>query len=237
MIAFIALIKPLPVAACNVGNDIEKLFGGVASWYGGSFHGRRTASGSMYDMNKLTCAHKTLPFGTKLLVFNPQNGKKVEVVVTDRGPYVGKRVIDLSKAAADRLCISGISNVVCYAGKRVLSEIAQTVRIKNQAAPRGVAHKTADQIAATKVAASKLALRIKPADEIHDPVEIAEVESEPQLQPQATVAAVPSHQFAQTITISEVLPDAFATTKEEHENQENTRVSTTVSIPNGYVPI
>ncbi|MBP9093533.1 hypothetical protein KBI23_21115 [bacterium] len=68
-------------------------------------------------MNKLTCAHKTLPFGTKLLIFNPHNGRKVEVVVTDRGPYIGKRVIDLSKAAADKLNISGIGNVICFIGK------------------------------------------------------------------------------------------------------------------------
>lgn len=109
-------------AFAAAGGDLHKLFGGIASWYGGRFHGRRTASGDIYDMNKLTCAHKTLPFGTKLLIFNPQNGKKVEVVVTDRGPYVGKRVLDLSKAAADKLNIRGIGNVVCFARKAVTAE-------------------------------------------------------------------------------------------------------------------
>ncbi|MFA6210468.1 MAG: septal ring lytic transglycosylase RlpA family protein [Candidatus Obscuribacterales bacterium] len=102
-------------ANASTSAGIHKLFDGVASWYGGKFHGRRTASGGIYDMHKLTCAHKTLPFGTKLLVFNPHNGKKVEVVVTDRGPYVGKRVVDLSKAAADKLNISGIGTVICFA--------------------------------------------------------------------------------------------------------------------------
>ena len=105
-----------PVQASS-GAELQKLFGGIASWYGGSFHGRRTASGGIYDMNKLTCAHKTLPFGTKVLIFNPHNGRKVEVVVTDRGPYIGKRVIDLSKAAADKLNISGIGHVICFIGK------------------------------------------------------------------------------------------------------------------------
>ncbi|CAN5463663.1 hypothetical protein BH11CYA1_BH11CYA1_00930 [soil metagenome] len=110
------LFSATPAQASSAG-ELQKLFGGIASWYGGRFHGRRTASGGIYDMNKLTCAHKTLPFGTKLLIFNPQNGKEVEVVVTDRGPYVGKRIIDLSKAAADKLNISGIGNVVCMIRK------------------------------------------------------------------------------------------------------------------------
>lgn len=111
-----SLLSGAPALASS-GAELQKLFGGIASWYGGSFHGRRTASGGIYDMNKLTCAHKTLPFGTKLLIFNPHNGRKVEVVVTDRGPYIGKRVIDLSKAAADKLNISGIGHVICFIGK------------------------------------------------------------------------------------------------------------------------
>lgn len=130
-----AMFSALFAASCEPAlatpyDDLQKLFGGIASWYGGKFHGRRTASGTIYNMNQMTCAHKTLPFGTKLLVFNPQNGKKVEVVVTDRGPYVGQRVIDLSKAAADKLNIQGIGNVVCYVGRKVLSEVAETMQIK-----------------------------------------------------------------------------------------------------------
>jgi len=112
-LALTALFLEAPAFASS-GEDLHKLFGGIASWYGGSFHGRRTASGGIYNMHKLTCAHKTLPFGTKLLIFNPHNGRKVEVVVTDRGPYIGKRVIDLSKAAAEKLNISGIGQVICF---------------------------------------------------------------------------------------------------------------------------
>lgn len=121
VVASILLTTPFTNEPANAsaGGEIHKLFDGVASWYGGKFHGRRTASGGIYDMHKLTCAHKTLPFGTKLLVFNPHNGRKVEVVVTDRGPYVGKRVVDLSKAAADKLNISGIGNVICFARNAV----------------------------------------------------------------------------------------------------------------------
>ncbi|MEX1167451.1 MAG: septal ring lytic transglycosylase RlpA family protein [Hydrogenophaga sp.] len=76
---------------------------GLASWYGGKFHGRRTANGEIFDKNALTAAHKTLPFGTRVRVKSVQTGKAVVVRINDRGPYKGKRVIDLSSAAASAL--------------------------------------------------------------------------------------------------------------------------------------
>jgi rare lipoprotein A len=76
---------------------------GLASWYGPGFHGEKTASGEIYDQNDLTAAHRKLPLGTKATVINLENNKQVEVEINDRGPYVGGRVIDLSKAAAERL--------------------------------------------------------------------------------------------------------------------------------------
>jgi rare lipoprotein A len=115
-------------AETNIDEPFKKLFSGIASWYGGKFHGRRTASGSKYNMHQMTCAHKTLPFGTKLLVENQTNGKMCQVTVTDRGPYHGKRVIDLSKAAADKLGMDGISNVVCYLGRVVTKGIGGTAK-------------------------------------------------------------------------------------------------------------
>lgn len=72
---------------------------GVASWYGRKFHGRRTASGERYDMNALTAAHKTLPFGTRVRVRSVATGKEVVVRINDRGPYRHQRIIDLSQAA------------------------------------------------------------------------------------------------------------------------------------------
>ena len=75
-------------------------FSGTASWYGPGFHGKRTASGEIYDQNKLTAAHKTLPLGSKARVTNLDNGNAVEVEINDRGPFVEGRVIDLSRAAA-----------------------------------------------------------------------------------------------------------------------------------------
>ncbi|MBN2408463.1 MAG: septal ring lytic transglycosylase RlpA family protein [Candidatus Aminicenantes bacterium] len=73
---------------------------GVASWYGEEFHGRRTSSREIYDMNDLTAAHNTLPFGTMAMVTNLNNGQSVVVRINDRGPFVKNRVIDLSYAAA-----------------------------------------------------------------------------------------------------------------------------------------
>ena len=77
----------------------------VATYYGKKFHGRRTASGEIFDQHAMTCAHKSLPFDTKLIVTNPQNGKSVEVRVNDRGPFPPGRDIDLSYAAAKEIGI------------------------------------------------------------------------------------------------------------------------------------
>jgi rare lipoprotein A len=76
---------------------------GVASWYGHPFHGRRTASGEIYDMHAMTAAHKTLPIPTDVEVTNPRTGKKVIVRVNDRGPFERDRIIDLSYSAARAL--------------------------------------------------------------------------------------------------------------------------------------
>jgi rare lipoprotein A len=80
---------------------------GIASWYGLGFHGRRTASGERFDMHALTAAHPSLPFGTRLLVENPANGRSVVVRVNDRGPHVRGRIIDLSHAAARAIGLLG----------------------------------------------------------------------------------------------------------------------------------
>jgi rare lipoprotein A len=81
----------------------KKVIRGQASWYGPGFHGKKTASGEIFDQGRLTAAHKTLPLGTKAKVTNLKNGNTVEVEINDRGPYVGDRVIDLSRAAANAL--------------------------------------------------------------------------------------------------------------------------------------
>lgn len=86
---------------------------GKASFYAKYFHGRKTASGEIFSNSKMTCAHKTLPFGTRLKVTNLQNGKWVVVTVNDRGPFVKGRIADLSQAAAKELSFydQGITTV------------------------------------------------------------------------------------------------------------------------------
>jgi rare lipoprotein A len=88
-------------------------FFGIASWYGAVLNGHRTASGEIFDMNRLTAAHRTLPFGTLVRVVDVRSGKSVIVRINDRGVLFSDRVIDLSRAAADQLGIrrSGITSV------------------------------------------------------------------------------------------------------------------------------
>jgi rare lipoprotein A (peptidoglycan hydrolase) len=84
----------------NPGKDAWKdEMEGIASWYGEEFNGRLTASGEVYDMYKMTAAHKTLPLGTVVKVINEDNGMSAQVTINDRGPYVRGRIIDLSKTA------------------------------------------------------------------------------------------------------------------------------------------
>lgn len=76
---------------------------GGASWYGPGFNGKAAASGEIFNENAMTAAHRSLPFGTKVKVTDQRTGREIEVVINDRGPFVGKRIIDLSKAAATKL--------------------------------------------------------------------------------------------------------------------------------------
>jgi rare lipoprotein A len=84
-------VNPAPAGYTEEGN---------ASWYGAPFNGRRASNGEIYDMYKLTAAHRTLPFDTMVRVTNLNNGKSTVVRITDRGPFVENRIIDLSLAAA-----------------------------------------------------------------------------------------------------------------------------------------
>lgn len=80
---------------------------GIASWYGHPYHGRQSSSGEVYDMNGLTAAHRTLPFGAIVRVTNLENRKSVVVRINDRGPFVEGRIIDLSRAAAQQIGLIG----------------------------------------------------------------------------------------------------------------------------------
>lgn len=96
--ASIGPLEPDPASALNHYSET-----GRASYYSSQLHGRRTASGAIYDQTRLTAAHPSLPFGTLVCVTNQLNQDSVMVEITDRGPYTGKRVIDLSLRAAKEI--------------------------------------------------------------------------------------------------------------------------------------
>ncbi|MDZ4801154.1 MAG: septal ring lytic transglycosylase RlpA family protein [Bryobacteraceae bacterium] len=109
-----AVLLPLLFASCG-GRKVHtakppRIGGtesGVASWYGPPYHGRRAANGEVYDMEKMTAAHRTLPFDTWVSVRNLNNNKHIEVRIQDRGPFIRGRIIDLSKAAAREIDMLG----------------------------------------------------------------------------------------------------------------------------------
>ncbi|MDD3012148.1 MAG: septal ring lytic transglycosylase RlpA family protein [Candidatus Gastranaerophilales bacterium] len=115
--SLIASRSGLSVAFSRKYTEVKKVAGkeqiGIASWYGGFFNGRKTADGSRFNTHKFTAAHKTLPFGSLVKVTNLQNSKTCVVKITDRGPYIPGRIIDLSAAAAKKIDMftSGISKV------------------------------------------------------------------------------------------------------------------------------
>ncbi len=90
----------VPTETTKAPVEVVSTFEGTASWYGPKFHGKKTASGEIFDMYELTAAHKSLPMGTKCVVTNLDNGKSVVVRINDRGPFAKERVIDLSYASA-----------------------------------------------------------------------------------------------------------------------------------------
>src|SRR2546430_4117476 len=100
------VIAPSPPAA-RIGYEET----GLASWYGNPYHGRRAASGEVYDMMEMTAAHQTLPFNTWLIVENLNNHRTTEVRVNDRGPFADKRILDLSYAAARVLGATGTGGI------------------------------------------------------------------------------------------------------------------------------
>jgi rare lipoprotein A len=110
----LSMVSIVLVSACNKGNHAgtdRHLESGVASWYGHPYHGRRTASGEVYDMEAMTAAHRTLPFGTVIRVVNVSNSRQTEVRINDRGPFVKNRIVDLSHAGAQKLGFTGTASV------------------------------------------------------------------------------------------------------------------------------
>ena len=103
----LALVAAGALFLLNVTTTANYYQTGVASWYGPNFQGNRTANGEIFDMNKMTAAHKTLPFDTIVKVHNLDNGRNVTVRINDRGPFIKGRIIDLSRQAARELDMIG----------------------------------------------------------------------------------------------------------------------------------
>ena len=138
----------VPKGASQLDVGIEDR--GVASWYGGSFHGKQAANGELFDMEGLTAAHRTLPLGSVIRVVNLANGKYLHVRITDRGPYVNNRILDLSRGAAARLGMveGGLSHVrIQLVGERrpealLSSEAMKTVSVALILGPEQASSKT-----------------------------------------------------------------------------------------------
>ncbi len=99
-VPILLILLSLASVGAHAGEAAEE---GIAAYYSNVFQGRKTASGARYDKNRLTAAHNHLPFGTRVRVTNLKNGESVVVTINDRGPHGGNRIIDLSRAAAEKI--------------------------------------------------------------------------------------------------------------------------------------
>ena len=115
----------------NANSDNLHQLTGLASWYGGKFQGRRTASGEIFDTNGLTAAHKTLPFNTVVRVVNLSTCEEVAVRINDRGPFIEGRIIDLSRAAAEAIGVlsAGVTPVRLLIEGDISLQIGHTIQI------------------------------------------------------------------------------------------------------------
>lgn len=125
-----ATIPPPTVPPPKPPPLVKRVQYGWASWYGREFHGRRTASGQIYNMYDLTAAHPTLPLGTRVMVTHLKKGRSVVVTVNDRGPFVKGRIIDLSYAAARMLDM--VQEGVAWVRVEVLSWPGQPLRAQGR---------------------------------------------------------------------------------------------------------
>ncbi|PWT95297.1 MAG: hypothetical protein C5B53_11660 [Candidatus Melainabacteria bacterium] len=187
-----------------------KEFQTIASWYGPGFQGRRTANGERFDQEAMTAASKTLPFGTRVVVYNPRNGRQCVVTINDRGPYVPGRGIDLSHAAARKLGIGGVAPVICYAGGTAYSDIAQKDHLHKHVGPRedkaplavpapsqpsdssnvALDNQSASSAPVPHLSSSKQAMIASIPPQSAEPVAVAQ--SSPASQPQISNAAAPA---------------------------------------------
>src|SRR5688572_7299960 len=125
----LTLLVALDFSAFATGNG--KIQKGTASWYGTKYHGRKSSNGEVYNKTNLTAAHPSLPFGTQVKVTNLSNNQSVVVRITDRGPFKGHRLIDLSEAAARKIDMirSGTAVVTMEILEKPASEVPPMVAL------------------------------------------------------------------------------------------------------------
>jgi rare lipoprotein A len=139
---------------------------GTASWYGEAFHRRKTSNGEWFDMNDMTAAHPTLPLPSYAKVTNLQNGQQIVVRINDRGPFVGTRIIDLSKRSADALDFqhAGKAQVrVQWIGNAPINDSGQHLLAMNQALGRGEDVSGLRQIAEQRVPSGRGSVQVASA--------------------------------------------------------------------------
>lgn len=166
---------------------------GIASWYGAEFEGRPTASGEFFDPNQFTAAHLDLPFGTMLIVTNVVNGEKVVVRVNDRGPYTKSRIIDVSRAAAEKLNImeTGTAQVIIeLAPRNVVAEVPSGVS-------NTVAERTSGAAATAEPAGNSTGAATASAAKQEPPQSAPETQANPDVV-QETAALEPNTQASST---------------------------------------
>ncbi len=178
----LALATLLLALAGSVSAQITEV--GLASFYADKFDGRMTASGETFSQKKMTAAHRTLPFGTVVRVTNLDNNLSVDVTINDRGPFVEKRIIDLSKAAAEKLKFvsKGTASVKVEVLTLPESNAATATEVKRSSSP---AWPGKQQPAAEQPVAAEPAVE-KPA---------AEAESAPVRQTQVTEVKAPANEY------------------------------------------
>ncbi|WP_461251186.1 septal ring lytic transglycosylase RlpA family protein [Treponema sp. R8-4-B8] len=186
-ILFLSVIMPFQLQAQSADVFRQE---GIASWYGREFEGRPTASGEIFDASQLTAAHPSLPFGTMLIVTNQHNKKSVTVRVNDRGPFVPARIIDVSRAAAEKLdmIVTGTAPVTVES----IDKIAiSTPVLGTQMAPPAVTSQSAAPVATAQTAPVQSA-----------PVQTVPAQTAPAIVSQPVTVFIPTGQIKLTPEIN-----------------------------------
>ncbi|MEH6547364.1 MAG: septal ring lytic transglycosylase RlpA family protein [Sneathiella sp.] len=205
---------------------------GIASWYGEPFHGRKTANGAVYDMNKLTAAHKTLPLPTDVRVTNLENGRSIVVTVNDRGPFAHSRIIDLSKRSAELLgviqkgtakvrvqVLNSDGNATANANSQIIAKPITPLNEKNNVAAAPRATITTDALAPPSNVKTSSGPRVEPlpAPVAERPVQVAAV---------STTTANTTVVTVEPVRNSEIFVQAGAFVDFNNANKLSARLST-----------